>query len=714
MKHANFFVLSAMAVISASPSLTFAAAKVGKCEGLFEPSKSAVVAGATKAPKPAKTSKAAISEAKTSTELVVEEIPMFLKERVVIEGGLHSYVQSSFIPFRHSAGVDTRARTEDGEFIAVSFLTDVPASAPVSGQLGYSGANANQPLAHTSSGTALVNSNRALAAPKPTVTTVAEMRARGLNPTEILTVYARTQFGRNQLDEKSVAFVVRTMEGSPEFVSAAMAYHEGRTIRDEGQVVEARTNQLSAARAGGLAVNLANTGSYRYFRFTPEGVNQEVIARVLDINHQKAPEAGFHVLVEWMKPANDSDIRIRHVQTLTVKELQTMRPMPESIRNVIKSEFNETLSPLEIQTRKLAELSNLKTFGFTDMARKEGGSSRESDPLSRMSGQAHIVSRVQVEERFGKLDDLLTTDEKNAGHNWRIFDVMARLDPRYILKRFDARGTDFRYLFVITEDGQLKLSPFTEASANYRPELLRLAHGRRVFATGEFSIHQDGTLDVRLRSEEYQDINDQHGIHRAFQTAGQEGLNSFVAFTFGLQAGRMVRDLSSEFTRTFYTENGIMPEGVKDDLGGDRYGHTSYFNAFSGDRRETNGRFGGFNSQNTYDYARGVFGASGMGRTAESRVKSASVTWTNEKGPLTFEAWTKQAGVDAQLHMKSEWAHYVMRTNPQMSLEAIKKSYRKLAQQLHPDRRTDIPVTQATAIFQTMKSAYDHFEASLQ
>lgn len=702
MKRVNSILMSGSAwavahVLVAMSATPAHAARIGRCEGLFVATKN-VPAAKAKSAAATNTNVAKPVEAPkpSSRELVVEDIPMYIKERVVLGGALSTYLRGSHIPEAYAASVDTKPRTEDGEFMAVSFLTEIRAAvAPsASAQLGYS-SNPMLALGNSSSG-----NRNAVAIQTPKATSVAEVRAMGLNPTEILTNYIKHESSGSRLDEQSIQYIVKTMQNDPDYMGRALVHHQKRSLRPEG----------SRALGDGASnvVNLANTGVYRYFRFTPTGSTQEVIARVLDINHDRTGSPGFNVLVEWMKPANDSDVRIRHIQSLTAEELRLMRPMPESIRKVIASEFNDSLSPYEIRTRKLAEIAGLKTFGFTEMSRKAGGSNRITDPLAYMSGQAHIVSRKHVEDRFGKLDDLLTTEERNAPMDWRIFDVMARLNPKFILKRFDGRGTDFRYIFVITEDGQLKISPFTEGTANYRPEILRMAHGRRIFAGGEFSVAQDGRLNVRLRSDEYQDINSEYGVHRAFQTQGQEGLNSFVAFTFGLQAGRGVTNVSSDFARTFYTEKGFGEKWV-DDLGGDRYKHDPNFQSFSGERRETNGRFGGFGSQNSYDYARDAFESAGLGRGSQARAKAAELKWTNEKGPLAFDTWAKQAGGH-----KTEWSHYALRTNPQMSFEAIKKAYRKLAQELHPDRRNDIPEPQARAIFQTMKEAFEHMEAELK
>ncbi len=721
MKHTKKLVLSVFALVSANSSAAMAAGRVGKCEALFQSVQKEVVA---------KTGTGVALAKRSSTEVVVDDVPMYIKERIVLEGGLRTYVRSSQIPESHAVSVDRKARTADGEFVAVSFLTELQSVLPsssVNAQLGYS----SQSQARL--GSAQSGARHAVAVVAPRTVTVAEVQKMGLNPVEILTNFIRKETVDTQLDARSLTYIVETMQKSPEYMAQALAYHQSRSLRPEGSVVNRPVVQSAAH---GVVVNLANTGSYRYFRFTPRGESQEVIARVLDINqeaaHSGSSGAGFHVLVEWMKPANSSDVRVRNVQTLSVEELRTMRPLSDSIRRVIAEEFNDALSPNEIKTRKLAELANLKTFGYTDMSRKEGGSERSTDPLSRMSMPSHIKSRSDVQERFGKFDDLLTTDEANAGIHWRIFDVMARLNPRYILKRFESRGTGFRYVFVITEDGQLKISPFTEAEANFRPEILRLAHGRRIFAGGEFTIAKDGKLDVNLRSDEYQDINAEYGVHRAFQTEGQDGLNSFVAFTFGLQAGRAVNNLSSEFARTFYTERGFRPEG-KDDLGGDRYAHDSFFKAFSGDRRETNGRFGGFGSQGAFNHAREAMQEVNLARNVEVRKFVESKPWKDAEGPPTFAAWQSKtqdgllkilrnklgmtmsaADLAREPAFKQLWAHAVLRTNSEMSLDAIKSSYRRLANAYHPDRRADLPEPVARALFQATKEAFETIESGLK
>jgi hypothetical protein len=719
-------VLSALlpAVVSAAPRVRI------QCDSLFESQPEPKVAKARKkstsiAPdtSTAKPKTRALVSRKRDELFVEPEFEMHIKERIVLEGALDHYVGSHRIPLEYASGVDSKPKSDLGEFVAVSFITDVAPSLQASDslRLGHAGAGRGQ------IGYSQPQSRNAVSVAQARPTTVAEIQAKGLSPVEVLSNFIRHETASVNLDQKSFDYIVATMQKDPAYMGRALAYHESKTLRTEGQSV-----------VNGRAVNLANTGSYRYFRFTPEGSSQEVIARVLDINHVIGADGGFNVLVEWMRPANEMDVRIRHIQSLKVSELKSMRPMPESIRRAIELEFNSSLTPNEFSAQKLAAKAGLRTFGFTEMSRRAGGSEKGADPYRRMSGISHVASRDAVIKRFGKVDDLLTTEEMNSPDKWRIFDVMARLNPKYVLQRFNGRGTDFVYMFVITEDGQLKVAPFVEKGMNYKPELLRFAHGRRIFAGGTFTVGLDNRLDVTLESHDYQDIQGPLS-HMAFRTAGQENLNSFVAYVFALQAGRQLTNLASAFADVFYSNHRSFDDEKPDDIAKERYGHDSKFR-FAGpegaEGSEGYQSYGGFTTRNVFEEAkRDMFEAANRERLAalsRERAEQFKVIsqWSDAEGPAQFDVWranyNKAFGMnysemrkmelrgffehDLELQLRFEWAQYVLRTNSEMSFDQVKGAYRKLRTKFHPDHTGGSGGPETRVNFQTIQSAFEVFE----
>lgn len=706
----NVLVLGTAAFVSTVADAAVADAargRISRCEGLFETKRQVAVTGKASSDNRtlplAKTG--ALAKVSSSRELVGEAVPMHLKERVVLVRALEVHNHPNFISVEHSNGIDVRPRTDDGEYVAVSFLVGQPNPPATAGAIGYSGYGRDQVgYDGRSSAVAVGSKNRnALAAARPNSVTVAEITALGLNPAEIVTNYVRNAYPGERITDDVIQDVVIRIQDNPKLMAEALALHQSRTLRTEGHRQDNR-----------LAINLSNSGRFRYFRFTPDGQKNEMIARILDIDRSGRPVRGFHLLVEWMNPESDpeSGFRVRNIQSLSTAELQTMRPMPESVRRLIEVEFQNSLTPFELQTQRLAAILKLKTFGYTNMERGDDGNRSLNNPLADMSNVIHVKANKDVERRFGSLAEFLTPEETASPNGWRVFDVMGRLNPRFVLSRFESRATNFLYLFVITEDGQLKISPFAEGSVNANSDILRLAHGRRVFVGGTFTIAADGRLNIVLDSHRYQDVRSEGDIEKrpqAYRTEGQEGLDSFVSFAFGLQTGRAVLGIGSEYANAFYTTSGQGDRGQgRDNLGGDRYGHESFFRFFGGDSRDGDPRGdAGFGSREAYDFVFKTFKSGSHSRGRAEREKARKLEWKNADAPLEFEKWLKVVGLGRQNEQANrfDWSHYVLRSNPDMSVDQLKLAYRRAAAILHPDRRKDQPEPILRAQYQLVEEA---------
>ncbi len=450
------------------------------------------------------------------------------------------------------------------------------------------------------------------------------------------------------------------------FVLPKTASHDRRLPGTSGGGLPVLRGTPNGAPTGGdLALrpvlSLANEGLNRYFRFIPEGRTAPVAARVLDL-HRVPSAQGVIVLVEWMSDAVDG-VRVRTIAQLKPEEIATARERDKKEMLLVAAEFEGSLSPNEIKARKLAEALGVRTFGYADMNRRSGRLDSDGySPLSMMSNISHLAVRGYLEERFGPISDLLTEQEKREPLA-NVLDVMARLNPRYVLRRFDSGGDTYQYAFVITEDGQLKITPHGRAGVNLKPQSIRLAHGRRVFAAGIFRIMPDGRLAVTLESSGYQDVDAAWGVAGAFETAGNEKLGAFISGVFGLQTGRQVASVGSRPVAHYHRRPG---------------------NETGRRRPESSGGSGGDAGED--------FVSDAM-REAARPAHAAAPAWKIDDAnaaPLDFKAWLKAAGLDAgaekDANARTDWGHYVLGTTPDMSLDGIKKAYRKMAMRFHPDR----------------------------
>lgn len=224
---------------------------------------------------------------------------------------------------------------------------------------------------------------------------------------------------------------------------------------------------------------------HRYFQFVPKDHPHLVNARVLDVQSESIDDS--LVLIEWIEEGGPQPIR--HIGYLQQSEWSSVQiPLDPT---VLPDFFMNLLSPNERYSLELARARGLQAVSFRDFY---------DDSLSEGANITHLAPRGWIEEEFGSIEDLLTEEEKGA-YLWNVFDAMARMNPRYILNRFGHPSRPWEYVFVVTEDGQLRVAPFGHIGNNLKPQTIRLAAHRRVFATGTFHIDSKGTLLVSLGVE---------------------------------------------------------------------------------------------------------------------------------------------------------------------------------------------------------------------
>ncbi|MEI7974330.1 MAG: hypothetical protein WCH11_08170, partial [Bdellovibrio sp.] len=102
---------------------------------------------------------------------------------------------------------------------------------------------------------------------------------------------------------------------------------------------------------------------------------------------------------------------------------------------------------------------------------------------------------------------------------------------------------EYRYMFVINDYGQLKISPFAEKSFPFRPPLMRLSHARRIYAGGTFFISSSGRLHLTLDSRILAPFGRGSELREPFtqrEVRYEEGLEEFIRQVFHKQSDRQI------------------------------------------------------------------------------------------------------------------------------------------------------------------------------
>jgi hypothetical protein len=506
-----------------------------------------------------------------------------------------------------------------------------------------------------------------------------KQRAIQLAPSEkyqIAKAFALTQFAQKP-SQSSLDLVVETILRSPELLETALRHRQA--------IQNVKT------------VELANYGENRYFWFIPEGQSEHVAARILDIHRNSHPES-FVILAEYIKDVDPvTGVRIRQIFQLReaeFKTIQEIKPNEGRGRREAAEEFYLSLTPDETQTLKLAQKLKLKLFGYFDFQRGPGKDGPySSTPLEEMTALGHLAVRSHIESTFGKVDDLMTAEERGDSHR-NIIDIFSRLNPRYVMKRFGGpKGSNTRYDWVITEDGQLKVIPGHHRGGNLKSTLLRLAAGRKIFAGGDFYLNPDESVEIVLNGYGYQEADVRWGSTNAYQEQNPH-VNEFVKIVFGLQMGRIAKGIRAQ-----QVDSWIRADQQNESFRDSSQSHFEY-------QRQSQSDSSSFD-----EFVRGM--SQRARKSVESDGQDRVEIWNLENGkPMNLSEFAIASGqAERSPLVQSEWAHYVLQTNTRMTWDEIKRQYRKLAMRFHPDRNSE---TRAVDVMQKISLANQIREGELK
>jgi hypothetical protein len=462
-------------------------------------------------------------------------------------------------------------------------------------------------------------------------------------------------------------------ETTKEMLTSVMV-KDSKTMNEAREFVT-RALQKDQATASGEMLELSNRGRDRFFWFRPAGRTELVPARVLDI-HQHPDPGGITILTEYTVGETKNGTRIRYVVELTVEETRTIERSGLHSAENAQIEFIDTLTPLEIETRRLAEKMNMPLFGFTSFARGSNlnrAFTSPATPLQTMNNISYLAVDATIRQRFQSFEPLLREFETTGGNAANIIDVFGSLHPNYVLKNF--RDTNLEYMWVITEDGQLKISPKMETGNNLKPQILRLAGGRKIFAGGDLRFASDGSLRITAKSNDFQDVFSGFGARNAFD-GGSGKSEGFIAAVFSTQTEEKVGHINSAEAPSFSTRE-------------------------AEDGRTYHARPGGTHAEDSFsDF---VHSMSGGSRTKKGKV----LAWDPSKAgdvPLNFPEWRSQIGEGPSAELT--WAYYVLGVDVNTKVGEVKKAYRQLSLKFHPDRNS---AAGAEEIQKTVSEAYGVF-----
>lgn len=406
-------------------------------------------------------------------------------------------------------------------------------------------------------------------------------------------------------------------------------------------------SQNSSSKNEVLApIKLSTQGDDRYFRFTPEGSSKSVAARVMDIHSKEGDASQLYVMVEYLESESISGARVRHVAELTAEEIQTAHR--GDLTEIMES-FLEVLTPVEIETKMLANKLGMKLFSYAPIERIDGAAEARHSLFSSLNNGMSEWLRLPFEAQFGEDTERFYQEyDLQKDEKVNFIDVFARLNPRYVIDRFKHHDLDF--MWVITEDGQLIVSPKAKKGSQVRAQIVRLAGGRKIYAGGNFSFNPNGKLDIRFESNEYEAVEFDGTDARSFFDKNPH-LVAFTWAVFGAQADYKLASYQFVDSRMFA-----------------RTGEAGEGKAYTG-------------SSESNDYLKDFMSRDG---------KREALSWNQETElPLDLKEWGKKVGInESQLSergAKMSWAHYVLGTNDNTPLQKIKQSMKTLAKKFHTD-----------------------------
>jgi hypothetical protein len=674
VRHAVQYLSVSWVCIGLGSSFAEAAGRPTKCAALFFSASGDIINVQPPKKKPSERSRAETAKAHaTATAIAVDprsaivvrnEEPSSDRRDVTLLGGQAAAGQATpAIPDSHIKRTRL-TKTSEGDFIEIELYAQGSPYQPAGAATAAisNGQKAGPLIGHSgrhSGSLVRGDSGRAVVAGSKTNAVVSESESRRL----VRELIVERDAPDARLDDAQINMMVNLLHRDPETLERALRYASEKKERG----VDFLTNAA--------VLVLSNVGSNRYFKFRPISSGPEVEARVHDINRKKNPEV-VNILVEWLEPAIGDEPRIRRISSLTVDQLATVQLPSEAGRREIAVRFEDLLSINEVKTRRFANSLGLKTFGITQydphghqFETRGGRVNMILDPYTAITGNSPSMSRERFESVFGSVVDLFTPTEV---HDQRVnmFDVTSRLNPGFVLKRISAERSHAKFAFVINEDGQLKVAAHLPENSYQEPDFLRLGHGRRIFVKGIFELDRDGSVRVLSTRNSRSVIG-----YGEDPTRDDSASLRLIAAAFAAQAGRRVTEVDGRFQQGdplagFSNVSSQKGQWASTDF------YDSAWSAFTG-------RPGSYVPPIS---DRGAPMATGP---------SAHLAWDSAGNakPLSYEAWQtemrKVLGRELNGYTEAEsrigWSHYVLKSNPNMSKDAIRKNYRKLASRFHGD-----------------------------
>ena len=467
-------------------------------------------------------------------------------------------------------------------------------------------------------------------------------------------------------------------------------------------------------------IHLEEIGINRFFWFVPSGQKNLVPARVLDIRQSvqtiKSPipassnaayascrtgrcnvsqssggskknETNYDfstiITIEYLiVDPKTSELQIV-VSELTESELTyvyDIHPISKAGRDIVQLQFDYN-SSIGVKKAKLAAIQNRFTiYKYVD-AMKVGSAmdnspqyahSYRGTPFRMMDNNVYIAISDYIKKQFGDFSDLYTDLDREKLPMPNPMDIFARLSPAYVASRYvNHKALDTIFYWVVTDSGQLKIMPAVGKSYNLLPQLIRLATARPVYAAGSFYLQEDLRISLIFDATYYEaaDYREAYRIRHSnssvsFQVDTNKDLVRWVQGIFANQAGLKVYSYKAIQNDAYYAKNtGNYSDGQQ--------------RAYE-DRKQ--------------NFAESFF--SHYTKNANTEETNPYV-WT--EAPLSYSAF-EQAFKDKNkpANFKEMWAHYVLRTNINMSEADIKKAFKRLIMQYHPDKAQD-PAAKAKA-----------------
>lgn len=556
--------------------------------------------------------------------------------------------------------------------------------------------------------------------------------ASNASDTEVVRQYLRNQLQTQNPSDATIEDLVGVMVKNKDFIIEA---RNALTKDNSSKEIIIPTEKIFKEW---INYFLTNWGQHRYFWFRPEGHDQYVPARVLDIHREVWNEVtenateifdaneetisslgyernifesfkirrpvlkGYSLLIEYIiEEEQDGYKRVRNIAQMTLDEFKTiLNPVNNEKYSYVSAEqvFREYLTPIEIQTLKLAQQMNLMTFGFYDPRRTEENRNNPS-AFWHQTNILYVAISKHLIDTFGidKIENILTSEEKEqknySPYGSTVIDfapVFSRLSPKEILRDFFDYNT--RYYWVITEDGLLKIMPAQDLESILPVQAHRLAGSKRVFAAGVFNVDPvTHELYLELDAKNYQlntlDSEEDYiknGYYYAREAFEQEGdIAAFVHIVFNTQLGAKILNLTHS-----QQVDPMMQAFFNGEFSFKDHGTTSF----------------------SFEYGRWDSTSTKKNTPNTHTATSNDLIWdiTKSSLPLSLSEYEKQMkGHSNASNMTLAWSHYILGTSNQMNLLEIKAKYKERSKMFHPDVTDKLPKEDAEVVMKYLNTAYD-------